>query len=136
MFKRCDCGEEMSLGLRTVYYAKTVNIRNVPVYACEACSRNVVFPGVKSDLSQLLASLGPKPQPGSISFDEVHEWAGVLSEAAARRAPLLTSTVSRMAQERTNDLLDLLLVAAAVGDESWKRELESRLTQLSGQFIS
>jgi len=126
----------MALGLRNVFYSKTVSIANVPVYACGYCSRNEVYPGVKSDLSRLLSDLGAKPLPREIRFDEMHEWAGMLSHAASARMPLDAARIARMTEERTNELLDLLLVAASLGDHAWKRELEGRLSQLNGQYIA
>ncbi|MFC3798076.1 hypothetical protein [Cohnella sp. GCM10012308] len=135
MFKRCICGEAMALGLRKVFYSKTVSIAGVPVYACGHCSRNVVYPGVKSDLSSLLSALGSKPLPREIRFDEVHEWAGMLSQAVSKRMPLNAARIAKLTEERTNELLDLLLIAASLGDLAWKRELEAKLAQLNGQYI-
>lgn len=126
----------MALGLRKVFYSKTVSIAGVPVYACSHCSRNEVYPGVKSDLSRLLTDLGAKPLPREIRFDEVHEWAGMLSQAASSSMPLSAARIARLTEERTNELLDLLLIAASLGDLAWKRELEGRLSQLNGQYIS
>ncbi|MCC3372956.1 hypothetical protein [Cohnella sp. REN36] len=122
--------------LRSVIYAKLVNITSVPVYACEGCSRNEVFPGVKSDLGMLVNRLGAKPPAQTIPFDEIHELAGVLSHAQHRSKPLRQATVARVAEERTNELLDLWIVASSVGDEAWMAELRGRLSQLSAQYIS
>ncbi|MBB6671119.1 hypothetical protein [Cohnella nanjingensis] len=126
----------MSLTLRSVLYAKRVNISNVPVYTCERCSRNEVFPGVKSDLGVLVGRLGSQPHAQTIPFDEIHEWAGVLSHAQSHSKPLRPAMVARVTEERTNELLDLWLVASSVGDEAWMAELRERLSQLSAQYIS
>ncbi|MDG0793357.1 hypothetical protein OMP38_22815 [Cohnella ginsengisoli] len=136
MFKRCICGEAMALGLRKVFYSKTVSITGVPVYACGHCARNEVYPGVKSDLSRLLSDLGAKPLPREIRFDEVHEWAGMLHRAASASVPLSAAGIAKLTEERTNELLDLLLIAASLEDAAWKRELEGRLSQLNGQYIA
>ncbi len=136
MLKRCTCGHAMKLILRTVIHARKVSITNVPVYSCEQCPRNEVFPGVKEDLGRLVGRLGADPKPQHIPFDEVHEWAGVLREALARKKPLQAVTVAPIAEERTNELLDLMLIASSVGDEAWMAELKSRLSQLSAQYIS
>lgn len=126
----------MALGLRTVFYSKTVSIDNVPVYSCGRCSRNEVYPGVKSDLSRLLAGLGTKPLPRRIRFDELHEWAGMLCAAVCESEPLSVGLLARLTEERTNELLDLLLVASSLGDTGWKEELQERLSQLNGQYIT
>ncbi|BBI34569.1 TraR/DksA C4-type zinc finger protein [Cohnella abietis] len=136
MLKRCSCGGDMSLMLRTVIFAKKVNINNVPVYNCSFCGRNDVFPGVKEDVGKLVGKLGNQPAPGSIPFDQVHEWAGVLSKASNLSDPLQASVITRTAEERVNQLLDLLLIATSLQDEEWKKELHSRLSQLSGHNVS
>ncbi|MBB6636420.1 hypothetical protein H7B67_20050 [Cohnella thailandensis] len=136
MHKRCSCGHSMKLILRTVIYVHKVSIANVPVYSCDRCSRNEVFPGVKQDLGELVGRMGAKPEPQTIAFEEKHEWAGVLKDMIAREQPLQAESVARRLEERTNELLDLLLVADSLKDETWKTELRSRLSQLSAQYIS
>lgn len=136
MLKSCACGHPMKLILRTVIHAHQVSITNVPVYSCENCSRNEVFPGVKEDLGRLVGQLGSKPEAKRIRFDEVHELAGVLRSILERKVPLQASEVALRTEERTNELLDLLLIADSVGDERWKLELKGRLAQLSAQYIS
>lgn len=126
----------MNLKLRTVIFAKKVNINNVPVYNCSLCGRNDVFPGVKEDVGKLVGQLGTKPSAHNIPFDQVHEWAGVLSDAMNMSDSLHASVVARTAEERVNQLLDLLLVASSLGDEMWKKELHTRLSQLSAQYVS
>jgi hypothetical protein len=136
LLKRCSCGGEMNLMLRTVIFAKKVNINNVPVYNCSLCGRNDVFPGVKEDVGRLVGQLGSKPTPRSIPFDQVHEWAGVLSHAMNQSETLQATVIARAAEERVNQLLDLWLIASSLEDETWKLELTNRLSQLSGQYIS
>lgn len=126
----------MHLKLRTVIFAKKVNINNVPVYNCSDCGRNDVFPGVKEDVGKLVGQLGVTPAPHSIPFDQVHEWAGVLSQALLLSDSLQASVIARAAEERINQLLDLWLIASSLEDETWKQELQSRLSQLSAQYIS
>lgn len=132
----CSCGEQMALSLRTVIFAKKVNITNVPVYSCSQCGRNDVFHGVKDDVGRLISQLGAVSDSRSIPFDEVHEWAGVLTGMRTQLKTLQPSDVARATEERTNQLLDLLNLATALGDEAWKEELRSRLSQLSAQYIS
>ncbi len=138
MLKICSCGERMDLSLRTVIFAKKVNITNVPVYSCATCGRNDVFHGVKEDVGRLISRLdaGFGADKLDIPFDQVHEWAGVLSGMRAQKRTLEPSDIARATEERTNQLLDLLNLATALGDETWKQELRSRLAQLSAQYIS
>jgi hypothetical protein len=134
--KRCDCGDTQKLLLRTIIFARKVNITKVPVYCCSQCGRNEVFSGVKEDISRLIGGLGPRPVPHTIPFDQIHEWAGVLSAASEGAQTLHKTVVTRAAEERTNELLDLWLIASSVGDENWKAELQSRLSQLKSVYIS
>ncbi|WP_373229874.1 hypothetical protein [Cohnella sp.] len=126
----------MNLKLRTVIFARKVKINNVPVYNCSQCGRHDVFPGVKEDVGKLVGQLGSKPAAHSIPFDQVHEWAGVLSHVMNQADSLQASVVARAAEERVNQLLDLLLIASSLGDKMWKSELHNRLSQLSAQYIS
>jgi hypothetical protein len=136
LVKRCSCGDEMKLTLRTVIFAKHVSITNVPVYSCSICGRNDVFHGVKSDVGRLIGELGARPAPCSISFDSVNEWADVMIRAKHHSETLQLSEITRVAEERTNQLLDLWLIASSLNDEAWKLEIESRLAQLSVQYIA
>ncbi|MFC4601962.1 hypothetical protein [Cohnella hongkongensis] len=126
----------MSLNLRTVIFAKKVHIDNVPVYHCPGCGRNDVFPGVKEDVGKLVGQLGARPSPGSIPFDQLHEWAGVLSQALNDSESLQAAAIAKAAEERIDRLLDLLLIASSLEDEAWKNEIHTRLSQLSGQYVS
>lgn len=126
----------MSLGLRTVIFARKVNINNVPVYNCPGCGRNDVFPGVKEDVGKLVGQLGARPDPSSIPFDQVHEWAGVLSQALHVSESLQAAAIARATEERIDQLLDLLLIASSLEDERWKNEIHTRLSQLSAQYVS
>ncbi|TJY43291.1 hypothetical protein E5161_05180 [Cohnella pontilimi] len=136
MNKRCECGDTKSLALRTVIFARKVSITRVPVYCCSQCGSHEVFSGVKGDISRLIRELGAKPAPRTIPFDQVHEWAGILTAAASEGDSLHKTAVERAAEERTNELLDLWLIASSVGDENWKAELQSRLAQLNAAYIS
>ena len=136
MRKSCNCGHHMKLELRTIVFARKVNIVSVPVFACPACGQNEVFPGVKQDVGRLVGQLGARPDPGTIWFDEIHEWAGVLSHSLEQSESLHESAVARAAEERTNELLDLWLIASSLGDDEWKDELRRRLSQLNAKYIS
>jgi hypothetical protein len=127
----------MNLHLRTVIYARRVVIAKVPVYECGGCGSSEVFSGVKQDIGRLIKELGADPAPRTIQFDQMNEWAGVLTAAlSGGRDMLQASDVARAAEERTNELLDLWLIASSLGDEAWKAELRERLSQLSAQYIT
>jgi hypothetical protein len=134
--KRCECGDTKRLHLRTVIFARKVNITRVPVYCCSTCGNSEVFLGVKDDVGKIIGQLGTKPVPRTIPFDQMNEWAGILSQAMESGGDALrAAAISRAIEERTNELLDLWLIASSLGDETWKAELQDRLTQLRALYI-
>ena len=137
MNKHCRCGAAWKLRMRTVVYARKVKITRVPVLCCKICGSHEVYAGVKADIGKLIGRLGAKPEAQSICFDEMNECAGVLSQALDRgNRTVRPDAVQRAAQERTNELLDLWLIASSLGDEQWKSELSERLAQLRHAYIS
>ncbi|TVY00654.1 hypothetical protein [Cohnella terricola] len=135
MLKRCYCGGEMNLKLRTVIFAKKVNINNVPVYNCSDCGRNDLFPSVKDDVGKLVGQLGARPDVGEIPFEQVHEWACVLSQAFLQGDSLQAKEIAKATEERIDQLLDLWLIASSLKDEVWMTEIHNRLSQLSAPYL-
>jgi len=124
----------MSIGLRTLIYSNKVKIENVPVYSCSACERSEVLHDVKRDLSLLLRTLDDRPEMREIRFQEENELAFLMMEAMKRdRAHV---PVEKIVEERINQLLDMLLLARSLGDESWVRELRQRLAQIARGSIA
>ena len=70
----------MELELRTVVYAKKVEIRNVPVFACTDCVSYEVLPPVKPDLTECINTLGEQPVKQDVSFGERNELADLFHE--------------------------------------------------------
>ncbi|MFS0727728.1 hypothetical protein [Paenibacillus sp. 1P07SE] len=136
MEKSCPCGETMSMKLRTVIYSGKVEIDNVPVYSCEACSRSEVFPEVKPDLTGLIGQLGAEPQQQTFLFNEWNEWADLIMELYTRQKRPGRQEMEELITERINKLLDLLLLAQKLGNREWMTELEKRLSQLSRRKMS
>lgn len=122
----------MRMKLRTVIYSGKVEIDNVPVYTCKACSRSEVYPVVKTDLTGLIGKLGAQPEKQTFRFDDWNEWANLLVEAfdGHKKQPE-PALVDRLAGERIDMLLDLYSLAEKLGDNEWKNDISKRLTQLS-----
>lgn len=131
MQKRCSCGSEMTIRLRTVIYSGKVEIDNVPIFHCLDCSRSEVFPEVKPDLTGLIGKLGAKPDKQTYSFNEWNEWADLLMKALAGKKQPEPAEVGRLIEERVNALLDMYLLACSLQDRAWQEELQRRLKQLS-----
>lgn len=131
MRKTCQCGEMMTMKLRTVIYSGKVEIDNVPIFSCAACSRSEVIPEVKPDLTGLIAKLGAEPDKQTFLFNECNEWADLLVEAKVNKKPPEPQDVEALIQQRINTLLDLYLLAQSLGDEDWIADLNKRLQQLS-----
>ncbi|MBD3918100.1 hypothetical protein H8B09_05000 [Paenibacillus sp. PR3] len=132
MLKTCSCGETMRMKLRTVIYSSKVEIDNVPVYTCKACSRSEVYTVVKTDLTGLIGKLGAQPEKQTFRFDDWNEWANLLVEAfdVHKKQPD-PALIDRLAGERIDMLLDLYSLAEKIGDNEWKNDISKRLTQLS-----
>lgn len=131
MQKRCLCGDEMNIRLRTVIYSGKVEIDNVPIYSCPSCSRSEVFPEVKPDLTGLIGRLGAKPPKQTFSFNEWNEWADLLLHACTDKKQPEPSQVERLVEERVNALLDMHLLAQSLNDAQWQEELQKRLAQIT-----
>jgi hypothetical protein len=134
--KRCLCGELMTVKLRTVIYSGKVEIDNVPIYSCLACSRSEVFPEVKPDLTGLIDQLGTKPAKQTFSFNEWNEWANLLLQANVEKKQPDPAEVERLKEARVNSLLDLFLLARSLNDSSWENDLQKRLSQITRKAMN
>ena len=135
MQKKCQCGNIMSMKLRTVIYSGKVEIDNVPIFSCQECSRSEVIPEVKPDLTGLIATLGNEPGKQSLLFNECNEWADLLVQARANKQMPGHPEVEAMIQQRINTLLDLYLLAQKLDDEPWIADLNKRLQQISRRVM-
>lgn len=129
MQKHCKCGSSMSIRLRTVIYQNKVQIGNVPVYSCDSCNRSEVFCEIKGELTGLIGSLGNKPDKQQLQFEEVSEIAHLMVLATNEKC--ISISIERIIEERINELLDLLLLAQSLNDESWVAEVRKRLSQIA-----
>lgn len=125
----------MKMKLRTVIYSGKVEIDNVPIFSCEACSRSEVIPEVKPDLTGLISELGAAPSKQTFLFNECNEWANLLVEASAGNKLPEDFSVHRLVEERVNILLDLYLLAQSLDDQAWIDDLSKRLEQLSRRVL-
>ena len=136
MRKSCRCGHFMELELRTVVYAKKVEIRNVPVFACTDCVSYEVLQPVKPDLTECINKLGEQPSKQHVSFGEQNELADLFHEQLLA-CPEATdqemeSQMKEAVEERIDLLLDIMGYAHKAGDSDWIEDTERRLGQLSG----
>lgn len=129
MIKECSCGQPMDIRLRTVVYSKTVEIDNVPIYTCSKCFHTEILTGVKADLAQLINQLGGKPHMQKINFNELNEWAFLITKATDLE--LVHIPIQSIVGERIDQLLDLLLLARSLNDVYWENDLVGRLMQLT-----
>jgi len=134
--KTCRCGHVMELELRTVVYAKKVEIRNVPVFACTDCVSYEVLQPVKPDLKECISTLGEQPVKQDVSFGERNELADLFHEQllAWPDAPdhEMEHRMQRAVEERINLLLDIMGYAQKSNDVEWIETTQRRLGQLSG----
>ena len=135
MQKLCLCGESMSLKLRTVIFSGKVEIDNVPIYTCETCSRSEVIPEIKADLTGFIEELGEQPKKMNVLFNERNEWANLLVEykLTKKTAQTAKDQLEQLMKSRTNELLDLYLLAQSLQDQDWLDSIVRKLTQLGAQ---
>lgn len=134
MLATCKCGTKMDIRLRTIIYSKIVEINNVPVYDCSTCFHVEVLPYVKKELSNLIQDIGGRPESGKLNFDELNEWALLISRAIDRDQ--LQMSIQDIICERIDQLLDLLLLARSLGDVRWEDDLRHRLSQITRTIFS
>ncbi|WP_254634633.1 hypothetical protein [Paenibacillus sp. GbtcB18] len=134
MQKGYCCGQPIHLCLRTVVFKQKVEIENVPIYSCEACGKSVVYSSVKPKVTELIDTLGPKPEKQILRFEDVSEIACLIVRLACSSED--GYGFKQAVEERVNELLDLLLLATSVGDMGWVGELRSRLAQISEHMLS
>jgi len=123
----------MALKLRTVIFSGKVEIDNVPIFSCDACHKSEVIPEVKSELTGLINELGEKPNKQSYLFNECNEWANLLVEykLSYKNSQSALSQLNQLVEQRTNELLDLYLLAQSLGDQQWLDSIHKKLAQLS-----
>lgn len=124
----------MNIRLRTVIFLSKVEIENVPIYSCESCKHSEVFAQVKQDLKQLIGTCEGTQEKQTMQFNEWNELANVLYIVSDKEHTRLT--VKEIIDERINELLDLLLIAQASGDQIWIHEIRQKLSQISNHSLN
>ncbi|WP_088547384.1 hypothetical protein [Paenibacillus aquistagni] len=134
MNKRCNCGHDMDITLRTVVHARTIEIHHVPVYTCAECDYSELLPELKQEVIQLMKKMMQEERTGKMSayFDDVNEVASVLKECVDAGGWHLDELFQQIGEERVNHLLDLYLMAKTWNDKEWMCDIQRRLKQISG----
>ena len=135
MHRCCDCKQPMNLELRTVIFAKKIEVKNVPVFSCMSCSTYEVLKPVKAHLSEYLLSIELPVDHQVVIFSEIDEVANLICDLYKRKVEMdsdeLGDVVGAYKEERINLLLDVYQCALQVNDELWMRDTQRRLEQLS-----
>jgi hypothetical protein len=124
----------MTIRLRTVIYQNKVEIENVPIFSCSSCHRSEVFAEVKPDLMGLIGNLGSKPEKQQMFFNEHSEIAHLMMKVTEKGR--LSDPVETIIEDRINELLDLLLLAQSLQDDTWVDDVRKRLSQITRHAIS
>lgn len=133
MQKMCNCGKDMSFGLRKVIYSSKIEIEHVPIFSCDACLASEIYSAVKNDLSYLISQLDESPNIQVISFNEYNEFAHLILLLSDQDQ--LDTPVEEIIEDRINELLDMLLLAQSLKDEQWMKDIEYRLQQITEQTV-
>lgn len=80
MKKKCGkCGSEMDLTLRTIFFQKKLEIKNVPVYSCTSCDDHELIKQIKDKVTKLIVhERGSKQKNQVIHFEEYSEFTQLL----------------------------------------------------------
>lgn len=136
MHAPCSCSQTMNLSFRTVIYGNRIEIRQVPVWECEACGSYEVEALVKDSLLVLLKALN-NDAGISVSFTEYDELSAILFEVYQENKykeldpNWFNTELNRRCKERINVLLDVYSYAKTSGDKLWMDDLMKRLSQLA-----
>ncbi|MGZ9587037.1 hypothetical protein [Paenibacillus marinisediminis] len=133
MNKRCQCGQEMDVTLRTIVYARKLMIMHVPVYTCLSCEHSELVSEIKQDVIDIMQQMNEHAPSKRVKvmFDEQQELASVYKECLEHEGGDLSISFEKIAQERVNQLLDVYLLAQTWGDMTWMEDVERRLRQVS-----
>jgi YgiT-type zinc finger domain-containing protein len=131
--KECECGQLMNIRLRTVIFQNKIEIENVPVYSCEACSRSEVYPPVKRELTGLIGRLEETEDRQLLQFDEMCELAHLFRRITDPESEYLS--IGQIVELRINELLDLLLIAQSLDDRAWQEDIRFRLSQITTRSL-
>lgn len=135
MHRYCNCKQPINLELRTVIFAKKIEVKNVPVFSCMSCSTYEVLKPVKAHLSEYLQSIELPVDHQLVIFSEIDEVANLICDLYKRKVEMdsdeLGDVVGAYKEERINLLLDVYQCALQVNDELWMRDTQRRLEQLS-----
>ena len=106
----------------------------MPIYSCESCGHTEILTGVKPHLTSLIAKLGSEPQQQKLNFEEINEWAYLISRAIDRE--LMNESIQHIVSERVDQLLDMMLLARSLHDYDWEDELRERLSQITNTALT
>ena len=133
--KRCRCGQDMDITLRTIVHARSIEVLHVPVYTCSSCGHSELMPEIKKDVIEIMKDVynAEASDRTTIYFEERHELASVLKECLESGGydSDLVQVIEQVLNERVNHLLDIYLLAKTCGDAAWTEDIERRLKQIS-----
>lgn len=123
MTKRCECGAEMEITIRTLYFNKNVEIKHVPTYTCPVCSLNQVMDQVKSKLKETIKKLESSEKKKTVKFDEVSEFTQLMMMVYQEQE---FSSNGTMLQEEVQQLLEQYLLEETK-EEYWEKQIHKKI---------
>ena len=119
----------MKLLLRTVVYAKKINVHNVPVYSCQYCEHSEIYCASKQQLLHIVKQVASETSQSTFNFQDVNEFAKLLYRSSS--SDYDNNSVGEIIDLRVTELLDLLVLAESINDSNWVAEINERLDQIS-----
>lgn len=128
MNKNCICGSAMEITLRTLYFNKKVEIKNVPVYSCPACHRHEIIEQVKFKIKDLISTHIGAGKKVTVHFEELSELAQLLM--MVREKQEYPFREEWMIQEELEELLESMLVYGTYKDLDWSEKIHKKIEKM------
>lgn len=105
--RKCrKCNSEMDITIRTIYFEKKIEIKNVPVYSCDNCHHTEVMEQVKEKVKSIILN-GNNTYKEIISLEKYSYFTRLLLKAYNERSDSYMDTESR---EELDNILEQILL--------------------------
>lgn len=128
MNKNCICGSVMEITLRTLYFNKKVEIKNVPVYSCPTCHRHEIIEQVKYKIKDLISTHIGMGKKVTVHFEELSELAQLIM--MIREKQEYPHREEWKIQEELAELLESMLVHGTYTEMDWSEKIHKKIEKM------
>jgi len=124
MKKKCSCGSEMDITLRTLYFNRKIEIKNVPIYSCTTCGNNELIPPIKEKIKEVIDDHKNIQRKETVYFEQKSELAQLLILAYHKQDfPYKDEKL----QEEIEELLEHLYFNELNKDHGFEQKLHKKI---------